>query len=444
MAGPVRPGYVRPVSPALRHLLGLLLVLVVPTSVFSQAWTRGEPSARATGVAGAGVAVADGADVVFFNPAGLAALPGTQVLATAVFDARDVSLRGFDRSVFDADQSPDPGGGVFVSHALAEGLTGGLGAFTPWGFEVEWDDPDDFTGRFVSTSSSFRVFQVSPALAYALDDRLAVGVAVDVVDAKLESARFEQDPGLSALGGGGPIPLAASSFELAGDAIGWSVGVRARPVDGLALGLRYREEVAIDLAGPVEFSIVAPASLREFRLPDGTRVGDVLEARFEDQAARLEIVLPRGLAFGAAWETDFRVRLVAEASWTDWDESDAFAFGFRDPALSDTIPLAYRSAWTFRGGAEYRDPTGVVLRAGYGRERSPAPVRGVNPLLPDADRDTFSIGVGVGWNRVEIDAGYRISLFEDREGIAFPSDGSPDGIYETVAHRLSVGVARRF
>lgn len=428
---------------AFRLLLGLLLVFVIPVSATAQAWIRGETSARATGLAGSGVAIADGADVVFFNPAGLVDLPGTTVLASAAVDVRDVSLRGFDRTVFEGDQTFDPGGGVFLSHELAEGLSGGLGASNPWGFEIEWDDPDAFAGKFIATSTSFRALDVSAALAYRVDERWSVGARLDVVDASFDSERFEQDPELSALGGGAPIPLAHTEFDLAGTGIGWSAGVRGRPIDGLALGVRFRSEVVLDLVGAADFTIVAPASLRDFRLADGTRIGDLLEARFEDQVVELDFVLPRSLAFGAAWDTGPSLRIVAEAAWTDWEESDALALGFADPELSDRVPLDYEGAWTIRGGLEYRDPAGIVLRAGYAREGSPAPVRGVNPLLPDADRNTFSIGAGVRWARIDIDAGYRISLFDDREGVAFPTDAFPDGIYETVEHRLAVGIAHR-
>lgn len=424
-------------------LLGLLFVLLLQGSAVAQAWVRGEPSARATGLAGSGIAIADGADVVFFNPAGLVDLPGTTVLASATVDAGDVSLRGFDRTVFEGDRAFDPGGGAFLSHQLAEGLSGGLAVTTPWGFEIEWADPDAFAGKFIATSTSFRALDVSAALAYRIDERWSVGARLDVVDANFDSERFEQDPELSALGGGAPIPLARTELDLAGTGIGWSTGVRARPIDGLALGLRYRSEVVLDLVGAADFTLVAPKSLRDFRLSDGTRIGDLLDARFEDQVARLDFVLPRSLAVGAAYDTGTRLRIVAEAAWTDWGESDALALGFADPELSDRVPLAYEGAWTVRGGLEYRDPTGIVLRAGYAREESPAPVRGVNPLLPDADRNTFSIGAGVRWGRIDIDAGYRISLFDDREGVAFPADAFPDGIYETIEHRLAVGLAHR-
>jgi len=402
-----------------------------------------DQSPRATGLAGAGVALADAPDAVFFNPAGLVDLPGTMVMGSLSTNVRDVSFRPFDRSASSGDDSFDPGASFFVTHALAKDLAGGIGVLFPWSFDVDWNAGDDFRGRFFATSTRFRALDVTAALAYRIDERWSVGVGIDIVGGDFENARFEQDPALSALGGGDPIALARTDFDFSGTDVGWNAAVRGRPIDRVTVGLQFRDEVELDLAGAARFSLVAPASLRDFRLPDGARVGELLEERFETQVARLKIVLPRTVVFGAAFEAGPRLRFVGEAQWTDWEEAGTLGFVFADPTLDDRVALDFEGAWTVRGGLEYRDPTGVVLRAGYAREESPAPLVGVTPLLPDGDRDTFTLGAGIRWAGFDIDGGYRVSLQEDREGIAFPSSVTADGLFETIEHRFSVGISRR-
>jgi hypothetical protein len=82
---------------------------------------------------------------------------------------------------------------------------------------------------------------------------------------------------------------------------------------------------------------------------------------------------------------------------------------------------------------------------GYAREESPAPRAGVTPLFPDAEREALSGGASFDVRGVELEAAYRLTVLDDREGVALPSStAAPDGVYESTEHDFSIAVVRRF
>jgi long-chain fatty acid transport protein len=139
------------------------------------------------------------------------------------------------------------------------------------------------------------------------------------------------------------------------------------------------------------------------------------------------------------------ITLSADLQRVGWGELDGLAFTPLGPAPEDPVALDWQDVWAYRIGAEARRPGGLALRIGYAREESPAPRGGVTPLFPDAEREALSAGAGIDWRGIGFEVAYRLTVLDDREGIALPSDApDPDGVYESTEHDLSIGVVRRF
>ncbi len=427
-----------------RLAIALLLVAAGASPARAQAWMRWEQDPRGMALAGATTAN-DGPSAAFYNPAGLAWLFGTDVEAVAAASVHDARLVAFGRGAFDRGVAPDVNPALYVSHTLAQRVTGGLAFNAPWGLAVDWPEPAAFAGRFLATRARLGSVEARPVLAWQPARVLSVGAGVEVLHVVFDLDRFEEDPALSALGGGGPIALARSTFELAGSAIGWSAGAQFRPSDRLTVGVAGRGEIGVSLDGRVDMTVVAPAELREETLPsaDGT-IGEFLDRTYVDQPARTFLVFPRVLSVGASWEPRPRVRLLGDLQWTGWGAADSIRLAFSDPTLDRQIPLNYDDTWAVRVGGEYRWSPRLVLRAGYSILPSPAPSGGVTPLVPDADRKAVSAGAGIRWADFVVDVGYRAALLDDRRGVVFPGNPGSDGIYEAVEHRVSVALRRRF
>jgi long-subunit fatty acid transport protein len=83
---------------------------------------------------------------------------------------------------------------------------------------------------------------------------------------------------------------------------------------------------------------------------------------------------------------------------------------------------------------------------------TPIPDDRANPLIPDADRQGLSIGVGTSSERWTLDVGYQLLVFrrvkENDFGDRFsstvpPVDARANGLYRSNAHVIGVSVGYR-
>lgn len=418
-------------------------LLALPAPAAGQAWLDWDVAARPMGMGGAAAALDDAASAVWYDPAGIASFVGTRVSASGALSLHSGELvavggGGSDR---DVDALADPS--VFLVHPISRDLVGGLAVVSPWGIATSWSDPNAFIGRFQAYHTRLRSVEVSPVLAWRARPDLSLAAGVHVAWARLEIDRIAQDPDLSALGGLGPIALARAEMDMDGTGIGWMLGAHWRPRADLAVGAHARSGVTLNLNGPVDFTGMAPASLRSLRLPGSeTTIGEQLDATYVDQAARTGFELPAVAAAGVAWDAIDRLRLAATVQWADWSAAETLALAFTDSTLADVTPLGYEDAWALRVGVEVRHSPALLVRLGFAHEASPAPTGGVGPLVPDADRNALSAGLGAVWSGLQVDVAYRIAFLKDRGGVLFPGSEDLAGEYGATEHRFAIGVSR--
>jgi long-chain fatty acid transport protein len=393
---------------------------------------------------GAGVGMAAGPGAAFHSPAGISWLDGTQLEIGARLKADGGSFHAFGEGEFDRDAGLGAAPAVFATHAIAENLTGGLAITSPWEIGVEWERPDEFAGRFLTSGTTLTSLDASLTLAWRAGERWGVSLGPDIVYLRLDRDRLAHDPELSALGGDGPIALARAGYDVDGTAIGLVAGAFGTPRPGVSLGASFRAPTEVSLEGIVDFTIVAPEALKALVRGDRT-IGDFLEETYLDQSARLDVPLPWVVSLGAAWEPIPSVTLAVDAQRIGWGDMEELHFIPLGPAPADLVPLEWKDVWAWRIGAELRRPEGYALRMGYAREESPAPRAGVTPLFPDAEREALSGGASFDVRGVELEAAYRLTVLDDREGVALPSSTpAPDGVYESTEHDFSIAVVRRF
>lgn len=440
MTAPSRPG--RP--PVLRALAALLFVGALPAAAFAQGFLHWPQSPRSTAMGGAGTGLAAGPGAAFHSPAGIAWLEGTQLEIGARLAADGGSFHAFGQGEFDRDAGLVAAPALFATHAIAENLTGGLAITSPWGIDVDWQRPEEFAGRFLTSGTRLSSLDASLTLAWRAGERWGLSLGPDIVYLRLDRDRLAHDPELSAIGGEGPIALARAGYDVDGTAIGVVAGAFGSPRPGVSLGASFRAPVTVSLEGLVDFTIVAPAEIQALVRGDRT-IGEILAETYVDQSARLEIPLPYVLSLGAAWDPVPSLTVAVDAQRIGWGDLDELDFVPLGPAPGDLVSLDWEDVWAWRIGAEVRRPEGLALRLGYAREESPAPRAGVTPFFPDAEREALSGGAAFRVRGIEIEAAYRLTVLDDREGVAMPSTTTaPDGVYESTEHDVSFAVVRRF
>lgn len=425
--------------PSLRAFsLAALLLFAPPPDARAAGYSLYEQGAGALGGAGAYTARVADASAVFFNPAGLAHLAAGEVYA-------GLSLIRVEREF--AGTAPFPGYGVLESsptqlfppfaaywgQPLARGVSLGLGVYSPYGLTTEWEDPERFSGRFLSTRASVTPFYFHPAVGVALSPRVRVGAGLMAAHTSVELRRSIAQANPFATG---PKVLDLGTVVLDGDNgldLGFNVGLQIDVAEGVTIGANYRGGIDAGVEGDADFT---------FR-PTGTPLDAQLEAAFPiDQGVRTEIPFPALFVAAVAVRAADWLVVEGDLGWTQWSDFDVLPFRFEtDTSLDQDLVERWDDAFFYRFGAEIAAAADLDLRVGYYFDETPQGTEAISPLLPDNDRHGFTVGVGKRWDRWRVDAFGLLLVVPDRSTEGINRDGY-EGTYSagTGIAGLSVGL----
>ena len=412
---------------------------------------------------GAGVAApcADGS-AILFSPAGLAMQPSTIGLGIAGITQQREFTYDFSGETLQTDEETTPVPYGFLSYRVNDRLAAGIGVSAPYGLGIEWPVEDDrnFEGRFVTYDTDLRNIYIQPTVAFQATPWLSLGAGVDIVRATIEInqrvdlATTELPSALApfpnATFGNLGVPLGTdfADAELAGDGTGYGfhVGAIARFSDRFSVGARYLSKVEIDYEGDATFDPL-PTGLtlgagNPFGLPGGTPVDAVLASQFTsgalaDQGLATSLTLPDQFIVGVAVRPIPMLQLLADYQWMGWESFDEAPIDF-ETSPDQALVLDYQNTDTWRLGAELTPNGALALRGGFIYNTAAEKEFSVSPLLPEAERNYYTAGVGYRFpNGLGVDVGYQYIDQSDRRGRV---RGRDPGLSDTALEALNVGV----
>jgi long-chain fatty acid transport protein len=417
--------------------------------------------ARAAGMGGAWAARVMDPSAIFYNVAGMSQLEGTQIYGGAfviVNFGNGVEL--FDGRDFDQEDKTFLVPHLYLTHALSDKLAAGIGLFTPFGLGIEWKR-EGFPGRFRAYDTDLKSLYVQPSASYTLSRTISIGAGLDLVFSEIElnreadlstlvltpaGATFGQVTGLEP----NTVGFLDTELRASGNGLGFNVGLLLKAGPAVQFGLNYRSEVTIDFEGGAVFTqlptgIVLQAG-NPLGAPAGTPLDAVLQSRLPgNQEATAEVTFPDQIIGGVSVTPSERWMVNADLKWTNWKDFEAVILDFaEDNPGEEVLDFDYENGTSFRVGTEYFATPDVALRAGFIRDENPAPEKSVTPLLPDADRNEVSVGLGYAIGPVQIDGYLLVEFFEDRDGVVGANDDIPDGSYDTRGTLLGVDLGYRF
>ena len=385
----------------------VLVLLALASLVAANGLNLNGLGTRAQAMGGAYVGLADDFSAVFWNPAGAAGFKQT----TFGFYAVDLIPRAtFDMSIrpgtvyVPEDPPPTANAKTDLSHyvgglaayyrPLGERVVVGLGIGTPSGLGTKWngDDLVELSGGTpFDWSSKIGVYSVSPLVALRLNDRLSVGATLNV---NLGTFNLKMPGGVADLGEG-TVPLGQYEEQMTGWGFGATVGVMAKPVDRLSIGLTVRTPSTVSFKGSAQLSY-----LSLYDLPDSSDL-------------RRKITWPLWVAGGVAFRPVDRLLLSADVHWTQWSKLDRITTEYLEamwaPLMegsgADVRVLDWKNATQLRFGAEYTLNASTALRAGYYNDPAPGPAATMNILLPTHTYNAFSVGLGKTVGDLRLDFG---------------------------------------
>lgn len=354
--------------------------------------------AAAVGMGNSFTAIADNASAVFYNPAGINQLEGTQLRSGFHLVFPDTSFRGSKsgkRTDMDDNISTLITG--YLTHKVNDKVSIGGGIFTPFGLVTEW--PSQWEGGTVSTYSAMRTFFVNPVISIQVHPRLSLAVGIDYVYSDFKLRRVIDPNKLIGL----PLGIPSGKITLKGfdDTWGYNLGLLFHLNDRWKIGVAYRSKLKLEFDGHANY-----------RLPP------LLQALYPPTDISPRIELPPIVSAQISAQLWEKWTFATGIVWTGWSVYDELAPKFRDnllvPPSMRSSPQDWRDVLAFQFGVQYQLNPTWVFRGGYIFDQSPVPEHTLGPMVPDSDGNLLSLGIGYTKNNFTIDMASMVLLFEDR------------------------------
>lgn len=423
--------------------------------------------ATALGAAGVANPCNDGS-AILFNPAGIVNQPSVVGLGWTGITTGGAFTYDLTGERFERDETTTSVPFGYATYRVNDRLAVGIGAFAPYGLGLAW--PEEFEGRYTSYDTELRNVYIQPTVAFRPIPEVSLGAGLDYVRASIDINQRVDLAGVPLPAGLSPFPgatfgnvgvptatdFADVNLNGSGTGFGFHLGGIVQVGPMLSLGGRYMSKVEIDYSGTADFTQVNTGiSLA------GNALDPVLAAQFgtggplADQGLRTTLTLPAQAVVGFSLQPIRQVKIVGDYQWTEWSDFDQAPIDFESEASADqTLVLDYRNTDTYRIGAEVRPVEPLALRAGFIYNTAAQREFSVSPLLPEAERNYYSVGAGYQLNNgFGIDVGYQLIDQSDRRGrvrgrapnaTAGQLRGLNVGVYEADASVLNVTVSYRF
>ena len=385
-----------------------------------------EESASGMGNAFAGgAASAEDASTVFFNPAGMTRLSGSQlslvlhaIKPTAEF-SNTASVAAAGRPL--GDNGGDAGNWTPVPNfyyvtELSQNLRAGLGISSPFGLKTEYDP--SWMGRFQAIKSDLKTININPALAYKINDQLSIGAGLNAqyISAELTNAVYL---------GAGPEGQA----KVKGDdwSVGYNLGVLYELNPATRFGLAYRSDVRHKLEGDVTFTGV-PA-------PNGP--------------ISAEITLPETVSLSGFHQINPQWAMMGDITWTRWSRFQELRI-VRNTGITVGQPTIenWDDTYRFALGASYQQSKQLKLRGGIAYDQSPVSDAYRTARIPDADRTWLTVGATYQLSaKSSMDFGYAhifVANATINNNNPSPTPGKLVGSYDNSVDILSAQFNHRF
>ncbi|MBC7961578.1 MAG: transporter [Steroidobacteraceae bacterium] len=383
--------------------------------------------ASALGQADAVVAHTDEPSAIFFNPALLNKLPGTQIEVgtTLLFPSRDFrsSATGATASTEDSLYYPST---FYFSHAFNDKISAGLGIFNPFGLGTEWNGA--WEGRYIATKSKIESYNFNPVASWQITPALSFAAGLDVIylDATLES-KVPLNPNPLGI----TLPDANQKFKGDGTGLGYNLGVAYNAGHGISLGASYRSEVEIDVQGNLSFDLPSP----------------LLAGALPNTGGKTTITLPRQLLAGVAYQANERLILESGFRWEDWSSNKELKIELDQPVAGQTTaitPKNWHDTFAVNVGGKYRLNDTFSLLGGYLYGWNAVPDDTFEPSVPDSNTHLFTVGTDMKFNQFKLAASYAYQLQEERSKNNDVGFGTANGTYNADIQLLALSLVYKF
>ena len=393
--------------------------------------------------AGAGV-VGDDFSSLAFNPAGMQynQTNGAQTGVTAVslhFDYKGSigTATSINKDGMPSRLGPRSGSGhtrptrvlphVFAQQKLNDKTTLGLGVYVPYGLATDYDN--DWFAQSHAGLSQLSATNVSPALSYQINDKFAVGGALNLqyITARL-TGNIENDG----------MYFESGYNDLEGDdyGVGYTLGATFTPRKDIRLGVSYRSKIKHKLEGDLKIS----------GMPSAVR-GQPIKAMNGQSDIYTKVTMPEIVYLTGAYDLNKCFTLSATAKWTRWSQFKNLDIFDKTTgvAVSETFEN-WKNTWYYAVGADYRYNRNWTFRTGIGYDETVIKEPKYRTArIPDGRRILTSLGTTWKKDNWQVDLGYMHIFVHGGEVLGGAEKASSANLkYSADADLVSFGVQYKF
>ena len=376
-----------------------------------------EQSASGQGSAYAGAAaLGEDASTVYFNPAGMTRLSGSQIVVAGHIISPDAGFTDNGSTVATGTAIPgnnsSTGDPAFVPNfyyttELPNEIYFGVGVNVPFGLSTEYDD--GWIGRYHALRSEISSININPSIAWKATEKVSVGFGISIqymaleltnnIDSYGACTNLDPTPGNTGCLAAFPSPVLGvasqdSNVKLDGDSLelGWNAGILYDLDDKNRIGIAYRSAIKHEVSGDATYKL--DPRLQPFA--DAASAGSgfkILQNTTLDATAEL----PESFSFSYVGEVNDKWTALFDWTWTGWSSLDVITIRQAGgvPGQEPTLDLAYKNTNRYSIGVNYQHNEKLIYRAGLAYDETPIrSPENTSARIPGNDRKWLSFGVG--------------------------------------------------
>lgn len=413
----------------------LLIICIIPNAYGSgfAIFTQG---ASALGQADAIIAHTDDPSAIFFNPALINKLDGTQIESgTTVLLPSQEFKSDVSGKTFGTEDDVFFPSTFFITHKFNDKVSAGLGVFNPFGLGIDWGN--EWEGRYIATNSELQTFNINPVASYQITPNIAFAAGVDFL---LLDTTLEKQINLSPYG----LPDAGQRFDGDGHGIGYNLGILYDINEDISIGAAYRSKIKVDINGDAAFD-----------LPAGTP--SLISTLFPNTGGNADLTLPQQAYVGITYRGIDRLTLETGLRREGWSSFEELKINLDQPVAGSKTSVTekdWKDTYSVNLGAKYQINETFALLAGYLYGGNPVPDRTFDPIVPDANTHLITIGTNIKYKKIRIDIAYGYQRLEGTSKNNSlddnPSDAlvnnttSANGKYDTDLHLIGISLVYKF
>nr|WP_294933947.1 outer membrane protein transport protein [uncultured Flavobacterium sp.] len=378
----------------MRKLLSLTLLALAGTSAFAGGYRVSLQGQKQLAMGHTGVAVVNSAEVLFFNPAGMAFLKdkfNASVGASALF-----SKTKFQNETYNWQNSTENMGtpfNIYASYKINNWLSAGIAVYTPYGSKVEWDQ--DWQGSHLVNSIDLKAIYIQPSLSLKISDEFAIGGGPIYVTGSVQFDRNLNRSLTDENGNRSDVNLEAKGIT----AWGYTAGFMFNPCDHMRVGVNYRSEIIMEARGGDATFNDIPA------FAQGTYSNTTFDA---------DLPLPAELTVGLSYNITKKWMVAFDYNRTMWSAYESLTVDFDNSVPTSVNARNYQDTNTYRVGTQYVANDKFTFRAGWYKDESPIQAGYFAPETPRNDSMGYTGGVTYQINKkLGVDASFLYLHFDE-------------------------------